>query len=206
MVTERLLQQIDPRAAQKPGFAGPLAAACAEFAIVAPMEIAAFLAQLAVESGGFTRVEENLNYTSASRLAAIFPRAFPTTADAQSYVGQPARIASRVYAWRLGNGDVASGDGWRYRGRGLIQITGRSNYQACLQALYGNATAEPERLCEPEGAARSAAWFWSRNACRQALLLQGFEATTRIINGPGMAGMAERREAYARALAALGVM
>lgn len=200
-ITDALLRQIDARAHE--GFAGPLELACAEFDISEPRERAAFLAQCAIESQGFSRTEENLHYSTAARLHAVFPRSFKTEAEAAGYIGQPARIASRVYAGRNGNGDVASGDGWRFRGRGLIQITGRANYTACLRDLYGDAGVDPDRLLEPDGAARSAAWFWWCNKCGALLASAGFDATTRIINGPGMAGRAERRAAFDKTLSIL---
>jgi putative chitinase len=205
VITEKLLQQIDSRAAQRPVFAAALDLACTEFGILVPLERAAFLAQVSVESSGFLRTEENLHYSSAARLRLIFPRAFPTEKSAAGYVGQPARIASFVYANKIGNGDIGSGDGWRYRGRGLIQITGKANYAECMNDLYGEADVSPDRLLEPDGASRSAAWFWWRNRCGEVLGSKGFDAVTRVINGPGMAGADERRAAFERAKRAMGV-
>ena len=138
-------------------FAEALTSACDEFDITTPHRLAAFLAQIAVESANLTRVTENLNYR-ASGLLRVFPTHFDE-GEAAEYEHQPERIANRVYADRMGNGDEESGDGWRYRGRGLIQITGRDNYVACGEALGVDLTEQPEYLESAEGAARSAAWF-----------------------------------------------
>jgi putative chitinase len=119
----------------------------------------AFLAQIAHESAELTRLEENLSY-SAARILAVWPGRFPTLESARPFERAPERLANRVYASRLGNGDVASGDGWRFRGRGLLQITGRGSYRAAAQALGLPLEAEPERLATPEIAALSAAHFW----------------------------------------------
>jgi putative chitinase len=205
-ITHALLIAADTRARSSGAdFVSPLNQACEEFGITAPREIAAFIAQLAVESAGFTRLEEDLNYKTPERLSAIFRTAFPTPDDARPFVRNPERLANRVYANRLGNGDEASGDGWRFRGRGLKQLTGRANYTACFADLYHTAPNDPDRLLDTDGAARSATWFWWRNRCGAALELRGFDAVTRLVNGPGMAGAAERRTAYAQVLAVMGL-
>ena len=205
-ITHALLIAADSRARSSgAGFVLPLNMACEEFGIDGPREIAAFAAQLAVESAGFTRLEENLNYTTPERLAAIFRTAFPAADAARPFVRNPEALANRVYANRLGNGNEASGDGWRFRGRGLKQLTGRSNYTACFADLYRTTPDDPDRLLDTDGAARSAAWFWWRNGCGRTLTTRGFDAVTRIVNGPGMAGAAERRTAYVQVLAALGL-
>lgn len=144
-------------AAAQPG----LQKACGEAGINTPELVAAFLANIGVESAGLTATVENLNY-SATGLLATFPSHF-TQLEAQQYARKPITIASRAYANRLGNGDEASGDGWRYRGRGYLQVTGKSNYAAAGKALGLDLLAHPELLEQPEGAARSAAWFWSSN-------------------------------------------
>jgi putative chitinase len=196
MITHSILIDIDRRAVRAhPDMADAINRACVEFGIVNLNEIAAFLAQCAVESAGFCRLEENLNYTSASRLCQIFPSRFKTEADALPCVRNPEKIANRVYALKIGNGDEASGDGWRYRGRGLKQLTGRSNYEQCAKALKFET---PDYLLTPEGAARSAAWFWVVNRCGKILKDSGIDAVTRVVNGPGMLGLAERRDAFER--------
>ncbi|TAN62984.1 MAG: glycoside hydrolase family 19 protein [Magnetospirillum sp.] len=185
-------------------FATPLAEACAEWNIDTPLRLAAFLAQIAHESGQLRTVIENLNY-SAEALLRVFPRHFDA-AGAAAYARQPERIAARVYANRMGNGDEASGDGWRYRGRGLIQITGHDNYAACGTALgLGlDLIAQPELLEQPAAAARSAAWFWHRHDLNRLADARDIETITRRING-GLTGLDDRRACYARACAALEV-
>ncbi|CAA7614872.1 glycoside hydrolase family 19 protein [Magnetospirillum sp. SS-4] len=183
-------------------FAAPLAAACAEWGVDTPLRLAAFLAQIAHESGQLRNMAENLNY-SAEALLRVFPRHFDA-AGAEAYARQPERIAARVYAKRLGNGDEASGDGWRYRGRGLIQVTGRSNYAACGEALGIGLVHVPEMLEQPGPAARSAAWFWHSNGLNRFADARNIETITRRING-GLTGLEDRKACYARACAALEV-
>ena len=126
---------------------------------VAAYRVAAFLAQIAHESQELNRLVENLNY-SAAALMSTWPKRFPTLADAEPYARQPERIANRAYANRLGNGAEQSGDGWRYRGRGIIQVTGRGNYHEIGAALALPLDVQPELLEQPANAALSASWFW----------------------------------------------
>lgn len=127
-----------------------------------PERLAAWLGQVLHESGGLTRWVESFGYRSAERLRAVFPRHFETVTQARIYLelGQE-RVASRVYAGRLGNGDEASGDGWDYRGRGPIQLTGRDNYRLAGEAIGQDLEGEPERASAPENGFRIAAWFWA---------------------------------------------
>jgi putative chitinase len=144
-------------------------------------------------------VEENLNY-SAARLQVVWPRRYPTLAAAHPYAHDPEALANHTYANRNGNGDVASGDGWRYRGRGLMQTTGRRNYRA---AGFEN---KPEALANPTIAADSAGRFWASNGLNERtqahLGRNQFNGISRTVNG-GNHGSAERWEAYQRALRAL---
>src|SRR6266478_6124926 len=128
-----------------------LNAAMDRFEINTPYRAAAFLAQVAHESGELQRLVENLSYTAA-RLCAVWPNRFATVDAAQPYERNPERLANYVYARRLGNGDVASGDGWKFRGRGLIQLTGRGNYRSCGTAVALPFESEPERLESPASA------------------------------------------------------
>jgi putative chitinase len=197
-----------PRAAQ---WANALAAAAAEFDITTPARVAAWLAQISHESGGLTLTEENLNY-SADRLVAVWPNRFrhrrPTDpadarrgsdgmALAESYAGRPADIASCAYAGRLGNGDEASRDGWRHRGMGLIQLTGRRNQMAYAAAVDAVAQidADPSALARAPHAARSAGWFWRRAGCNVLADSEDFVAITRMING-GSIGLADRQRRW----------
>lgn len=190
-------------------FAEPLASACTEFGIDTPARLAAFLAQVAHESGNLSLVVENLNY-SAEGLRAIFPRYFADATTALEFARQSQRIANRVYADRMGNGDEASGDGWRFRGRGLIQVTGRANYAACGQALGLDLLASPELLEQPGPAARSAAWYWSSHGLNSYADKGDFDGVCDLINrgrktaaeGDSI-GWVDRKDHYARALSAL---
>lgn len=175
-----------------------------------PARVAAFLAQVGHESGGLTRLEENLNY-SAEGLARTWPGRFaldPKAATKQpnalalQLARNPQAIANHVYASRLGNGDVASGDGWAFRGRGLIQLTGRTNYRLCGKALAVDLEANPDRLRTPPLAARSAAWFWKSNGLNELADKRDLAALTLRING-GTLGMPERLARYEQALAAM---
>lgn len=187
-------------------YAPLITAATDEFGIDTPVQMAAFLAQMAHESGQLERWTENLNY-SPQRLMVVWPKRFPTLNAARQYARQPEKLANFIYANRNGNGDAASGDGWRYRGRGPFQITGRDNYSACAAALKLPLMAEPELLAEPAHGFRSAAWYWqSRDLSSLADLNTdaAFETITRRING-GTVGLSERRLFWQRAKKALGV-
>jgi putative chitinase len=172
---------------------------------------AAFLAQLLHESGNLRVLSENLNY-SATRLPQVWPTRFPNEQAAQPYANSPERLANRVYASRMGNGDEASGDGWRYRGRGLIQLTGRSNYAACAGALDLDLIAQPDLLLQPGPAARSAAWFWQSRGLNAiadgaagASANSAFVRITRAING-GTVGLTERLSLWDRCREVLAVL
>ncbi len=172
-----------------------------------PRRLAAWLATIAHESARLTSVVENLNY-SAQGLAATWPSRY---AD---MTGQPTRlaldiarippaIANLTYAGRMGNGDAGSGDGWRYRGRGLIQITGRANYATTGARLELDLIATPELLEQPYYAALSAAEWWHRNGCNELADTGDMAAVTRRVNG-GMTGLDDRLKLYRAALAYLG--
>lgn len=169
------------------------------YGIVEPRQEAAFLAQVSHESNHFTGLVENLNY-SAGRLPQVFRVFRDGTADPADYAHQPERIANLVYADRLGNGPVASGDGWRFRGRGLLQVTGRSNYARVGEHLLLPLLEAPELLEQPEWAAMSAADFWVSVGADK---VDDFDEITRLINGPASMGQADRLLAYGRALGVL---
>jgi putative chitinase len=183
-------------------FETPLRAVCERFGIDTPARQAAFVAQCAHESALFTRLEEGLYYRTAERICAIFRGTVPDPASAAGLACNPKALANRVYANRNGNRDEASGDGWRYRGRGLIQLTGRTNYTRAAQALGRDYVGEPDRVLDPFDACLTAGWFWD-SAKLSALADAGrIDDITRAVNGRAMAGAGERRELYARALAA----
>jgi putative chitinase len=132
-----------------------------KFGVNTPLRLAHFLAQCGHESGGFRLTQENLNY-SAKGLVGLFKKYFPTEAVALQYQRNPQKIANRVYASRMGNGDEASGEGFKFRGRGYIQLTGKSNYSAFDKTVEDDITANPD-LVATKYPLLSAAWFWSKN-------------------------------------------
>ena len=169
-----------------------LPAVVQEFNLTDPTEFAEWLAQCGHESAHLTRITENLSY-SPRALMATWPKRFPDLQIAAKYGRQPDKIANYVYANRMGNGDVGSGDGYRFRGRGLLQITGRDNYAACGKALKLLLLTFPQKLEDPINAARSAGWFWRARVRDHT---PGDVAhSTRIING-GTNGLEERRALF----------
>ena len=183
-------------------YADVLLEACNQFSINTPKRQAAFLAQTGHESGMFRTVVENLNY-SAKGLIATWPSRF-TKEQAEAMERKPEKIANHVYANRMGNGDESSGDGWRYKGRGFIQVTGKNNYTACGKALELDLVKHPELLEEPLNASLSAAWFWQSNSLNGLADIGEFDKITKKING-GTNGSDHRRELWAKAKKALGI-
>lgn len=171
---------------------------CEEFAIDTPFRIAGFLSQTAHESAGFKFVSENLNYSTAS-LMRVWPQRFPTVEIAQRYAMNPEKIANRAYADRMGNRDEASGDGWKYRGRGLIQLTGKNNYVAYSMACDNEALQHPNIVVEPKYAAESAGWFWNVNKLNTLADAQDVVGMTKRING-GINGLDDRQIKYAQVM------
>jgi putative chitinase len=177
-------------------FAEPLAIACSRFDINTPARLAGFVAQCRVESANFTVLEENLRYRSPEVLDRTF-RAVVGMEDAARLVKLgPEAIANRVYAGRLGNGNEASGDGWRYRGRGLKQLTGRANYADAATALARPYLERPDLVAQPLDACLTAAWFWSGIKGNVLADSAQWDAITRAVNGPGML-QADLRRQYA---------
>ena len=171
-----------------------------EYDIDTPKRVAAFMAQCGHESGGFTLMQENLNY-SAKGLVGTFKKYFPTEAHAKPYERKPEMIANRVYANRMGNGDEASGEGWYFRGRGIIQITGKNNYTKCSQSLFeSNVLVEnPDLLLESEYAIHSACWFWSAARLNELADIGDMKTMTKRING-GYIGLEDRINHYNHAI------
>ncbi len=210
-LTELQLRVFLPQLAEAALWTAALNTACSRFEITTRMRLTAFLAQVAHESAGFALLVENLNY-SAEGLRKTWPARFPTLESAQAYARRPEMIANRVYANRLGNGSEESGDGWRFRGRGLIMTTGRSNYRQTSIGLQVPYDEQPTLLEQRDHAALSAAYFWSsrglnRMADRLDQLpvveqLTQFDRISYHING-GHLGLAERRAFWARAKAAI---
>ncbi len=183
-------------------FEQPLDQACAMFEISSTQRQAAFVAQCAHESNLFVHLEEDLYYRDPARLMRIFPSSIKSIDLANALVGNRAALANTVYANRLGNGPYTSGDGFRYHGRGLIQLTGRANYTASALELHEPYIDKPELVAEPADACLTAGWFWRRNRCNGMADSSDIDGITRAINGPGMAGAQERRDLYRRALQA----
>ena len=171
--------------------------AMAEYGIKTQNSRAMFLAQLLHESAMLTAVIENLNYSELN-LAKVFKNYFDR-ASAKRYARQPQRIANRVYANRMGNGNEDSGDGWKYRGRGFIQLTGKDNYVACGKALGVDLIKNPDYLLTPEGAARSAGWFWSSRKLNRSGDVGDIISNTKLING-GTNGLDHRTSLYKKLL------
>jgi putative chitinase len=169
-----------------------------QYEINTPDRIAAFLAQCAHESGGFVFIKENLNYRWQS-LRKVFPKYFPTDALAQQYEKQPQKIANRVYANRMGNGPEESGDGYKFCGRGLIQVTGRDNYSWFAASLQISPEEASEYMETFEGAAQSACWFWESNNLNQWADKQDILTLTKRING-GTIGLEDRKKHYEHCL------
>jgi putative chitinase len=173
-----------------------------DYDINTPERVAAFIAQSAHESGNFTALHENLNYRAVT-LRKVFPKYFPTDDMAAQYAQQPEAIANRVYASRMGNGPETSGDGFRYCGRGLIQLTGKSNYQAFADSLQMPVEEVPAFLATFEGAIQSACWFWESNNLNQYADSGDIVTMTKRING-GTIGLADRQAHYNHALQVFG--
>lgn len=196
LVTDEQLCQIFYRATadRVHSYAAAINLCLEENKINTSMRIAQFLAQIAHESGCLRYTAENLNY-SAQALMQVFGKYFPTEALANAYARQPEKIANRVYASRMGNGNEASGDGWRYRGRGFIQLTGKSNYASMSQDEGVDFVSNPD-LCaqDPQWIVGAAGWFWTKNNLNALADQDNIKAITKKING-GYNGLSDR-EAY----------
>jgi putative chitinase len=204
-LTLQQLKQLLPRNPYVDHWHSALAQLLPDYEINSPQRIAAFIAQCAHESGGFTALKENLNYKPAT-LRKIFPKYFPDDAIANEYCSRPNKqeaIANRVYANRMGNGDEASGDGWKYAGKGLIQLTGKQNYTWFAASLKITVEEASEYLLTFEGAAQSACWFWETNNLNQWADKGDIITLTKRING-GTIGLEDRIKHYEHALHVLG--
>ncbi len=197
----------------------PLIETCVEFEINNERRVAAFLAQTSHESGGYTMLTENLNYRAAT-LAACWPNRFAEmgpnkkpkrdakgalipTKVALSIEKKPELIANMVYSSRMGNGPPQSGEGWKFRGRGAKQLTGKDNYKRCGDALGVDLVANPDLLLEPLYAARSAGWFWKTNNLSPFADSGDIKGMTKKING-GYIGLEARQALYNKIMAAMG--
>lgn len=177
-----------------------------DYEIDTPKRVAAFLAQCGHESAGFTTLTENLNYGAAG-LKGIFGKYFKDDATANAYQRQPQKIANKVYASRMGNGDEASGEGWKYRGRGPIQLTGKANYTAFANDMFEDPETvmnNPDVVAlDKETALTSAVWFWNKNKLNALADIGDIKTMTKRING-GYIGLDDRIKHYDHALHVLG--
>ena len=195
--TQNALQAVMPRAPAE--WLEALVDEPPKWGIDTDNEMASFVAQLAHESAEFTHLEESLNY-SAERLMQVWPSRFPSIESAIPYARHPERLANFVYAFRLGNGSPDTGDGWAFRGRGPIQITGRRNYTQCAAGIGKAVDREPELLLQPRVGIRSACWFWKVHGLDLHDDDQDARAETRLING-GEHGLAQRQAYFDKFIA-----
>ena len=178
----------------------PLEDTFAKYDINTPERQAAFIGQCAHESGNFKTLEENLHY-SAAALMRVWPSRFPDSAVADKYANNPEAIANKVYGGRMGN--LQDGDGWKYHGRGLIQLTGKENYANCGSGLNVDLLSDPNLLVTPEYAALSAGWFWNKKGLNSLADSGDIETMTKRING-GLIGLDDRKAKIAKAEQVLG--
>ena len=206
-ITSDTLRKIYPQSKNIARYCEALHQAMSECGIDTAARACAFLAQVGHESAQLNRIEENLNY-SAQALRKVFPKYFRTPQEASSYAHHPERIANRVYGNRMGNGSEESGDGWKFRGRGLIQITGRDNYVSMSALMGKDLTVWPDALLMPLDACRSAALWWKANGLNSLAdklvsdERKTFETITKRVNG-GLNGLEDRWAIYQRAKSAI---
>ena len=205
MLTLNQLKQLLPRNQHVSYWHHALEQLLPDYEINTPRRMAAFIAQCAHESGGFTTLKENLNYKPMS-LRKLFPKYFDTDELAQQYCSKPnkqAAIANRIYANRMGNGDESSGDGYRFSGRGLIQLTGRATWQEFADSIETSLADLDEYMQTFEGACQSACFFWESRKLNQYADASDIVTLTRKING-GTIGLEDRKKHYEHALHILG--
>jgi putative chitinase len=202
ILTKSQLKQLLPKNPYIDYWYHALEQALPDYDINTPQRVAAFIAQCAHESGSFVFLKENLNYKAES-LCRVWPRLFPSIDIARQYAQKPEMIANRAYGGRMGNGPEDSGDGWKFCGRGLIQLTGRSNYQAFADSIETDIEDLPEYLATFEGAVQSACWFWESNNLNVQADAGDIKLMTKKING-GYLGLEDRIKHYEHALHVMG--
>lgn len=202
MLTAQQFSHLFPRAQDPESWVNSMNEVFPTYDINTPQRIAAFLAQCGHESGGWTVFEENLNY-SAKGLNGIFKKYFPTLESAVPYERKPEKIANKVYGGRMGNGPESSGDGWKYRGRGPIQLTGKSNYTQFAKDMFDdwqNVLENPDWVtADRDFALMSAIWFWNKNGLNKWADVGDIKELTRRING-GYIGLEDRIHHYKEAI------
>ena len=200
MITAETLRKFAPKIKDPEMHASALEEARKTSSVTTPRRLCHFMGQIFVETGGFASMIENLNYKTPERLDALFS-AVNGSEDARALIRRgPEAIANRVYADRNGNGDEASGDGWRYRGSGYKQLTGRANYEEIGDIINMDLVGNPELAREPQAAARIAFAFWDARQCSPLADRGDVEGVTEKVNGSAKVGLADRRAATFRAL------
>jgi len=179
-----------------------LTSVATKWGINTPVRVAMWVSQLAHESAKFAMLEESLFYRSPERINAIWPNRV-SVGQAAALCRNPVALANRVYSGRMGNGNEASGDGYKFRGRGLLQVTGKANYAACGLVLGIDLVSNPDLLLTPQYAAESAAWFWKDNNLNVKADARDVRGVTRVING-GEHGLAERQSLFTSCCKAFG--
>lgn len=203
-ITPEFLKSIAPNCKKTVELADAMNKCFPKYAIGTTHRISMFLAQAVHESGHLTRFDENLMYTKAESLLKTFPKDFKNLADATGYVKQPQRIANRVYQNQNGNGPEASGDGWKFRGRGIFQLTGRANFTSFAKANPEvDAVNKPETLSNPYEAVLSACWYWHSKGLNKYADIGDIVGCSKAVNG-GKIGLKERMELYAKIKTNLG--
>jgi len=202
---------------QANAFVDPFNQACDRFDITTKQRVAAFLGQCVIESEAFTRLEEDMNYSPSALVATFgYYHAHPDEAVVDGYDRDPVTrvfrrkadvqaIANKAYALRNGNGDIASGDGWTYRGRGLLQITGREEYIDAADGLAHDYVGHPELVALPPDACLTAGWYWHCNKLNALADAMAIDAITKAVNGPRMLKAVERKQMTQQALRVLNV-
>lgn len=200
MIETKTLEQILPRCRDPETWSYELSVSLPSYNITTKQRIAGFIAQCSHESMDFNVLQENLNY-SADGLRKVFPKYFPDDHTAWRYARQPKWIASRVYGGRMGNGSEQSMDGWKFRGRGVIQLTGKNNYRAFSLATFNDERLleDPDLVLTHTYALLSALWFWNRNNLNRFCDAEDHRGLTRAING-GFHGLDDRIARYNRAM------
>ncbi len=202
LLTVEQFSHLFPRNTDPQGWVDSMNEVFPTYEIDTPQRVAAFLAQCGHESGGWTVFEENLNYSDKG-LCGIFKKYFPTLESTAGYARNPQAIANKVYSNRMGNGPESSGDGWKYRGRGPIQLTGKDNYRAFAQEMFEdwqNLFENPDWVCaDRDFALMSAIWFWNKNKLNVQADSGDIKTMTRKING-GYIGLEDRIKHYNEAI------
>jgi putative chitinase len=203
MLTQAILKKVFPKAKTPKKLFDAMDELFPKYSVDTPERIAGFLAQCGHESGGFRFVEENLNY-SAKALDSVFGKYFKNgERDAKKYARKPEEIANVVYANRMGNGDEHSGDGWQFKGRGYIQLTGRNNYTSFAESVDVGLDDCIDYLKTPKGALESALWFWDTNKLNKYCDKHDVKGMTKRVNG-GYNGLEDREEKWEKVLELLG--